>query len=94
LKEVFVIPRKFYRKNEYIVIIDEKNQLRRREIEVEWSDEEFLVISSGLKAGQRMCLTPLSFPSEGMKVAVIQEDGVDVAQDDSSGDPRKERSGS
>lgn len=94
LNDVFVIPRKFYRKNEYIVIIDENNQLRRREIEVEWSDEESLVISSGLKAGERMCLTPLSFPSEGMKVAVIQEDGVDIAQDESSGKPRKERSGS
>ena len=94
LKDVFVIPRKFYRKNEYVVTIDENNLLRRRSIEVEWSDEESLVISSGLKAGERMCLTPLSFPSEGMKVAIIEEDGVDLAQGEPSESPRKERSGS
>ena len=84
LENVFVIPRKFYRKNEYVVIIDENNQLRRKAIEVEWSDEDNLVVSGGLKAGERMCLTPLSFPSEGMRVAVIEEDGINVASESSS----------
>lgn len=94
LEDVFVIPRKFYRKNEYIVIIDENNQLRRRSIEVEWSDEQNLVISGGLKAGERICLTPLSFPSEGMKVAIVKEDGVDVAAGDPPRDFKKEGSDS
>ena len=94
LENVFVIPRKFYRKNEYIVIIDENDQLRRRAIEVEWSDEENLVISSGLSAYERMCLTPLSFPSEGMKVAIVQEDGVDIAKDDLPKMPQRKRSDS
>lgn len=83
LENVFVMPRKYYRKNEYVVIIDEDNQLRRRSIEVEWSDEDSLVVSGGLKAGERMCLTPLSFPAEGMRVAVVQEDGIDIASESS-----------
>lgn len=83
LENVFVIPRKFYRKNEYVVIIDEDNQLRRKSIEVEWSDEDSLVVSGGLKTGERMCLTPLSFPAEGMRVAVVQEDGIDIASESS-----------
>lgn len=83
LENVFVIPRKYYRKNEYVVIIDEDNKLRRKSIEVEWSDEDSLVVSGGLKAGERMCLTPLSFPAEGMRVAVVQEDGIDIASESS-----------
>ncbi len=89
LENVFVIPRKLYRKNEYVVIINQDNRLERRAIEVEWSDEESLVVRAGLRAGERVCLTPLSFPSEGMKVAVVMENGINVA----GGDPPKNPEG-
>ena len=79
LENVIVIPRDLYRKNEYVVVIEEDGTLRRKSIEIEWSDEENLVVSSGLNPGDRVCLTHLSFPSEGMKVAVVFEDGIDVA---------------
>jgi len=79
LENVIVIPRDLYRKNEYVVVIEEDGTLRRKSIEIEWSDEESLVVSSGLNPGDRVCLTHLSFPSEGMKVAVVFEDGIDVA---------------
>ena len=79
LEDVIVIPRELYRKNEYVVVIEDDGILRRKSIEIEWSDEESLVVSSGLNPGDRVCLTHLSFPSEGMKVAVVSEDGIDVA---------------
>ena len=78
LENVIVIPREMYRKNEYVVVIEEDGTLRRKSIEIEWSDEENLIISRGLSPGDRVCLTHLSFPSEGMKVAVVSEDGIDV----------------
>lgn len=80
IEDVIVIPRELYRKNEYVVVIEEDGTLRRKSIEIEWSDEESLVVSSGLNPGDRVCLTQLSFPSEGMKVAVVSEDGIDVAK--------------
>lgn len=84
LKDVFILPRKLYRKNEYVVIIDDEGILHRRSIDVEWSDTENLIVRSGLKEGDRVCLTPLSFPSEGMRVAVVSENGIDVASGDKS----------
>ena len=80
LENIIVIPREMYRKNEYVVVIEENGTLRRKSIEIEWSDEESLVVSSGLSPGDRVCLTHLSFPSEGMKVAVVFEDGIDVSK--------------
>jgi len=80
LENMIVIPREMYRKNEYVVVIEQDGTLRRKSIEIEWSDEESLVVSSGLSPGDRVCLTHLSFPSEGMKVAVVFEDGIDVAK--------------
>lgn len=79
LKEVFVIPREQYRKNEYLLIVDEEDRLRRREIVVEWGDDENLVVSAGVIDGERLCITPMNFPVDGMKVEVISENGIPVA---------------
>ena len=79
LEDVFVIPREQYRKNEYVLIVDKENKLRRREIFVEWGDDENLVVSSGLSEGEKICLTPMNFPVEGMRVEIVSEDGIPVA---------------
>ncbi len=71
LKDVFVIPRELYRKNEYIVMIRPDDTLERREIVPLWADDENLIAREGFKAGDRVCLTPLRFPSDGMKVKVV-----------------------
>jgi len=84
LEDVFVIPRELYRKNEYVIIIDKDSKLTRREIFVEWGDEENLVVSSGLKAGERVCLTPMNFPVEGMSVSVVSENGIPIAQSENN----------
>ena len=73
LEDVFVIPRKYYRKNEYVLTVDQDDKLRLRSIEVEWGDEENLAIRSGIDDGDRLCLTPLSFPVDGVSVSVISE---------------------
>ena len=73
LQDVFVIPRELYRKNEYVVIIGRDDRLTRRSIQVEWSDQENLIVKSGIQAGERICLTPLRFPSEGMRVEVLPD---------------------
>jgi RND family efflux transporter MFP subunit len=80
LEDVFVIPRKYFRKNEYVLAVDENDILRRRSIEVEWGDEENLAIRHGLEDGDRLCLTPLSFPVDGVTVAVIPREGDQVAR--------------
>lgn len=81
LQDVFVIPRELYRKNEYVLIVDEDGKLRRREILVEWGDEENLVVRSGLSEGDLICLTPMNFPVDGMTVEIVSRDGVPVESD-------------
>lgn len=78
LKDVFVIPRELYRKNEYVLVVDEDNKLRRREIYAEWGDEKNLVVSSGLSEGDLVCLTPMNFPVDGMTVDIVSRDGIPV----------------
>ncbi|MDG2169813.1 MAG: efflux RND transporter periplasmic adaptor subunit [Opitutales bacterium] len=84
LHNVFVIPREQYRKNEYVLIVDEENKLRRREIVVQWGDDDNLVVSSGIKAGERLCTTPMNFPVDGMTVEIISEDGIPVVTEKSA----------
>ena len=78
LENVFVIHRKYYRKNEYVLTVDENDKLRRRSIEVLWGDEENLAVRDGLQDSDRLCLTPLSFPVEGVNVDVVPQEGDQV----------------
>ena len=80
LEGMFVIPRELYRKNEYVLVVDKENKLRRRQITVEWGDEQNLVVSGGLEAGERICLTPMNFPVDGMTVAIVEEDVMPVVR--------------
>ena len=80
LQDVYVIPRKYYRKNEYVLTVDRNDKLRLRSIDVEWGDEESLAVRSGLEAGDRLCLTPLSFPVDGVSVSVVSRDRGQVTR--------------
>lgn len=92
LQDMYVIPRELYRKNEYVLVVDKGNKLRRKQIMVEWGDVDNLVVNEGFDPGDRICLTPINFPVDGMSVNIIEEDGVPVAQND---EPKSyQRSGS
>lgn len=91
LEDVFVIDRKLHRKNEYVVTIDDDSRIRRREIEVLWSDPDRLVIREGLEAGELICLTHLNFPADGMEVKVVTLDGKPVPQEGEPEPPYRRR---
>ncbi len=46
----------------------EKTELRRREVEIAYSDVDHVLVSGGLKTGDILCLTPLPFATEGTPV--------------------------
>ena len=48
------------------------DELRRREVEVVWRDPKEVVVQ-GLRAGDRVMLTPLATPTEGLAVIVEEE---------------------
>ncbi len=71
----FIIPRKMYRKNEYVLIVNHDNTLERRGLTVEWSTEDHLVVSEGIRPGEMLCRTQINFPVNGMRVNVVEVDG-------------------
>jgi len=53
------------------MVIDDDNKLHFRTIEVFRLSDEEVIVSAGLEAGERVCVSPLQFVVEGMPVTVI-----------------------
>ncbi len=70
---IFALPRDVIRANNRVLIVDEENRLRFREVEILRLENERVLISSGLRAGERICLSPIQAVVDGMAVQVITE---------------------
>jgi RND family efflux transporter MFP subunit len=71
LKNVFRIPRAAFPEQNQLLLVDSQNRLRFTPVTVVRPDGKDLLVSSGLKPGDRICLTSLSSPVEGMEVRPI-----------------------
>lgn len=67
---VVVVPRTALQEGERVFVVDAEDQLRFRPVEVVWVDRSVAVISSGLAAGERLCLTQLDAPVDKMTVKI------------------------
>ena len=65
---LFRIPRSAVYADGKILVIDNNSSLRYRQIQPVYADENKVYVADGLVAGERLCLTPLTNPVEGMKV--------------------------
>lgn len=75
IAEVFVLPRKLLKENQYVLIVDNENRLRRTDVEILWHDDEHIVVGEGITAGDLLNLTDLPLVLEGLPVlAKEQED--------------------
>jgi RND family efflux transporter MFP subunit len=76
--KTFVIPRRAVRTGNEVILIDESNRIQRTSFTPLWSDREFVIVAadgtSPLKEGDRICLTPLAFPVNGIEVNPISPD--------------------
>ncbi len=75
LKNVFVVPRKAVRDGSEVLIIDGRNQISRRPIEVIWRDLDNVIVKGNLSSGEVLCTTSMMFAADG---AVVEPtiDGV------------------
>ena len=74
---LFRIPRRAVYADGKILVIDEHNSLRYRQIRPVYADNEMVFVKEGLKEGERLCLTPLTNPVEGMKVRLCGQQCCD-----------------
>jgi RND family efflux transporter MFP subunit len=65
---VVVLPRSAMRGADRLLIVDDENRLRFRSVDVVRAVNEEVVIGGGLAAGERVCLSPLSAVTDGMRV--------------------------
>ncbi len=67
---VTVVPRVAMRGRSRVLVVDEEDRLRFREIEVLRFDRENVIVSSGLRDGDRVCVSRLDVAVDGMRVRV------------------------
>lgn len=70
--EVFVLPREALREDQRILVVDDDNRLQIVEAEVLRTQPGRVMIGAGLRAGQRVCVSPLEVIVDGMRVRVAE----------------------
>lgn len=68
------IPRFALRGNNQIVFVDDDNRIRIRDVDILRADAEYAFLSSGAEEGDRIILTTIETPLNGMKVRIKGED--------------------
>jgi hypothetical protein len=74
LDGLFNLPRSAIYSDGKVLMIDENSSLRFRQIAVVYADEDSVYFNQGLSEGDRVAITPLANPVEGVKVRLNQGD--------------------
>ena len=77
--DIYVLPRSALRNNNQLLIVDEEDRLRFRPIEALRVQDEELLVSRGLSAGDRVCISEIQTVVEGMNVLPLAEPEVGAA---------------
>jgi RND family efflux transporter MFP subunit len=78
--DVVVLPRAAIRSGSRVFVVDDEGRLRFRNVEVLRAQGERVVLASGVEPGERVCVSILETPVDGMAVRVDEASG-DVAAD-------------
>ena len=74
--EVVVLPRNALRSGGRVLVVDEENKLRFREIETLRFYQDDVLIKAGLQPGERVCISPMQTPIEGMTVNPVFDSDI------------------
>lgn len=75
VEDVIRVPRGALRGSDQLMIIDDDNRLRIRTVDVMRADSEFAYIRGGAEVGERISITVIEAPINGMRVKTA-EDGA------------------
>jgi RND family efflux transporter MFP subunit len=67
-EDVVVLPRAALRGESQVLVVDGEDRLRFRDVDLLRVTREEIVVSGGVRAGERVCLSPLEAVTDGMKV--------------------------
>lgn len=77
LPGVIEVPRKAVRGRDSIAVLNSKNELEFRTLSIARSNSRFLYVTSGIESGEKLILTKLEVPLEGMKLAEAKKKEAD-----------------
>jgi len=73
VENVAVIPRSAVREGDLVLIVDAEDRLRFRPVSILRSSGGDVIVQSGLSDGERICISPLSAVTDGMRVRPLEE---------------------
>ena len=74
--DVVVLPRNALRTGNRVLVVDDDNKLRFREIETLRFYQDDVFIKAGLQPGERVCISPMQTPVEGMTVNPVFDSDI------------------
>ncbi len=80
-EDIIVLPRNILRLDGTILVVDDDNKLVIKEVEVQRADEDYVYISAGLRAGDRVVTSAVPNPYEGMQVRLAEDAKDKIEQD-------------
>jgi RND family efflux transporter MFP subunit len=75
VENIIQVPREALRGNSQLMFIDEENRLRIRKVDVLRTDAQYAYLSGGADAGERVILTAIESPVNGMRVRTADKPG-------------------
>jgi RND family efflux transporter MFP subunit len=72
LEEAIVVSRNHLREGDVVWVMTEASALSVREVDVLYRGPERVLVGSGVKAGERIVVTPLATPVDGMKLRTAE----------------------
>ena len=67
------IPSTALREGAYVLVADTENKLARKDVKVGWFDQSDVVLVDGLKTGDRIVTTSMSYPIYGASLELLQD---------------------
>jgi RND family efflux transporter MFP subunit len=73
VEEASLLPRSALREGSAVYVVDGEQRIRRRPVELLRVEGERMVVGGGLQAGDRVLVSPLQAPVDGMRVRVLED---------------------
>lgn len=72
LEKALIMPRQALRSENTVFVVSKENTLDIRLVDIVYSDQDKVVLGAGVSAGERVVVSPVRAPRQGMKVQAIE----------------------